>query len=61
MNELCRLYKELTEYSDEQWVDIIYDMKDVLIHNFNTFKLHLEQDTILDNINNHFENNQIDK
>lgn len=61
MNELCRLYKELTEYSDEQWVDIIYDMKDVLIHNYNTFKLHLEQDTILDNINNYFENNQIDK
>jgi len=55
MNELCRLYKELTEYSDDQWVDIIYDMKDVLIHNFNTFKLHLEQDVILDNINNYFE------
>lgn len=61
MNEICRLYKELTEYSDEEWVNIIYDMKDVLIHNYNTFKLHLEENTILDNINNYFENNQIDK
>ena len=58
---ICNLYEEMSLLDDNQWVNLIFDMKDVLLHNFNLVNEQLSQGNFYSNINSYFENNQIDK
>jgi len=58
---ICELYKEMSQWSHKEWSNIVYEMKNTLIHNYNLFKENNTHKHIHKDINNYVEKINLDK
>jgi Holliday junction resolvase-like predicted endonuclease len=58
---ICELYKEMSNWTHDDWKNIVYEMKSTLLHNANLYRKQYKQDVLLHDINNYIEKFNLDK
>lgn len=58
---ICQLYKEMSNWTHEEWKKTVYEMKSTLLHNANLYSKQYKQDYLYQDVNNYIENFNLDK
>lgn len=61
LKAICELYKEMSNWTHEDWKNIVYEMKGTLIHNANLYIKQYKHDYLYQDINNYIEKFNLDK
>ena len=58
---ICELYKQMSNWSHDEWKNIVYEMKSTLLHNSNLYRKQYKEECLLQDINNYIEKFNLDK
>lgn len=61
LKAICELYKEMSNWTHQEWKMIVYEMKSTLLHNSNLYSKQYKEDCLYQDINNYIENFNLDK
>lgn len=58
---ICELYKQMSNWSHDEWKNIVYEMKSTLLYNSNLYRKQYKEECLLQDINNYIEKFNLDK
>jgi hypothetical protein len=61
LKAICELYKEMTNWTHDEWKNIVYEMKNTLLHNANLYNKHYKEEHLYKDVNNYIEIFNLDK